>query len=156
MNIFESIINNNQKDTITEVSDTLDDAIVVVDPDLSLDDLDDHIQDLSDMVDSTADNEVVSVDDYVGDHIYACPICGNNFLSAEYMSEHEECPVCGDEPDGFVFIGDVAKASENDEDESTEDLDDSQDDEESESEESIDDLDESVILLSIQKRKIGK
>jgi len=95
-----------------EEEEEIDDAVVVVDPDISMDDLVDNLENLQDILDATVDNEVATSDEYVDDHIYACPVCGNNFFSEEPMEDGEACPVCGDTPDGYVLVGTVEDPKE--------------------------------------------
>lgn len=90
----------------------IDDAVVVVDPDISMDDLVDNLENLQDILDATVGDEVATSDEYVDDHIYACPVCGNNFFSEEPMEDGEACPVCGDTPDGYVLVGTVEDPKE--------------------------------------------
>ena len=95
-----------------EEEEEIDDAVVVVDPDISMDDLVDNLENLQDILDATVGNEVATSDEYVDDHIYACPVCGNNFFSEEPMEDGEACPVCGDTPDGYVLVGTVEDPEE--------------------------------------------
>lgn len=97
---------------VTEPEEEIDDAVVVVDPDISMDDLVDNLENLQDILDATVGNEVATSDEYVDDHIYACPVCGNNFFSEEPMEDGETCPVCGDTPDGYVLVGTVEDPEE--------------------------------------------
>lgn len=86
---------------------TVDDIMVVTDPDLTVDEYEDTLDDLQSIVDDTPDGEVPFTDEYIGDQVYACPVCGNNFFSDTEMEEGDVCPVCGEEADGFVLVGEV-------------------------------------------------
>lgn len=86
---------------------TVDDIMVVTDPDLTVDEYEDTLNDLQSIVDNTPDGEVPFTDEYIGDQVYACPVCGNNFFSDTEMEEGDVCPVCGEEADGFVLVGEV-------------------------------------------------
>ena len=97
---------------VAEPEEEIDDAVVVVDPDISMDDLVDNLENLQDILDATVGDEVATSDEYVDDHIYACPVCGNNFFSEEPMEDGETCPVCGDTPDGYVLVGTVEDPEE--------------------------------------------
>lgn len=92
------------------MDDAVDDIVVVVDPELDSDDVDDYVDHLQDVVDSTPEGEVPTIDDYVDDFTYTCPICGNTFFSDTEMSSGDACPVCGDSPTDFVLVGSVAPA----------------------------------------------
>lgn len=101
-----------EKDDVV-MDDVSDDIVVVIDPDISEDELDKETDELQDIIDSTPDDEVPTDDEYVGDYVYSCPICGNKFFSEEEMGEEgEECPVCGDIPDAFVLVGRIEKLDE--------------------------------------------
>lgn len=108
------------------MDDVADDVMVVVDPEIDADDIDDAAADAQSIVDGTPDGETPMTDEYIGDYTYTCPICGNTFFSETEMSDGDECPVCGDTPNGYVLVGEVqsAEGSEDDlEDEDEEDLD---------------------------------
>lgn len=87
--------------------DTVSDAVIVVDPELDTDEYEANLDDLQAIIDDTPEGEVPSTDTYVGDFVYTCPICGNNFFSDNEMS-NEPCPVCGEEVDEFILVGDIA------------------------------------------------
>lgn len=99
-------------DTDTDMNDTVDDIVVVVDPELDADMADDFASELQDIVDGTPDGETPTIDDYVGDLTYTCPICANTFFSDHEMTDGEACPVCGETPTAFVLAGSVADADE--------------------------------------------
>lgn len=104
------------------VDDVADDIMVVVDPDMSEDDISDAASDAQDIIDSTPDGEVPSTDEYIGDYTYTCPICGNTFFSEVEMADGDECPVCGETPNGYVLVGSVADADDTEDEMSDEDL----------------------------------
>lgn len=91
-------------------------AVIVTDPEL--DPEDDMIDDLQEIVDDTPEGEEPTTDEYIGDKVYTCPVCGQNFFSDTEMQEGDECPVCGEVPDAFILVGDVQNADDvSDEDE---------------------------------------
>lgn len=92
--------------------DTVDDAVIVVDPELDTDEYEANLDDLQAIIDETPDGEVPSTDEYVNDFVYTCPICGNNFFSDTEMSGGEACPVCGEEVDEFILVGDIQSPDE--------------------------------------------
>lgn len=94
------------------MSDTVDDIVVVVDPELNADDADELAADMQDIVDNTPDDEVPTYDEYAGDLTYTCPICGNTFFSADEMNDGDVCPVCGETPTAFVLVGAVEAPDE--------------------------------------------
>jgi len=121
----------------SEVDDTMDDIeddiVVVTDPELDPEDIDGVASDMQEIIDDTPDGEVPEIDDYIGDYTYTCPICGNTFFSEVEMHDGDECPVCGDFPNGYVLVGEIAST---DDTEDGEDLDDESD---------VDDFDDTEI-----------
>lgn len=99
------------------MDDVADDIVVVVDPELDAEDVDSITAELQDIVDGTPEGEVPTLDDYVGDYTYSCPICGTAFFSETEMAAGDECPVCGEVPEAFVLDGQVASTEEGTEDE---------------------------------------
>ena len=92
--------------------DTVDDAVIVVDPELDTDEYESNLDDLQAIIDETPEGEVPSTDEYTNDYVYTCPICGNNFFSDTEMGEDEECPVCGEVVDDFILAGSVESPDE--------------------------------------------
>lgn len=92
--------------------DTVDDAVIVVDPELDTGEYESSLDDLQAIIDETPEGEVPSTDEYVNDYVYTCPICGNNFFSDTEMGEDEECPVCGEVVDDFILAGGVESPDE--------------------------------------------
>lgn len=84
------------------------DIIVVVDPENPEDgDYVDPATVAQEIIDDTPEGEVPSTEEFIGDFTYTCPICGNTFFSDVEMHDGDECPVCGDTPDGYVLVGEV-------------------------------------------------
>lgn len=103
-----------------EAEDDAPEAVIVTDPEL--DPEDDMIDDLQEIVDDTPEGEEPTTDEYIGDKVYTCPVCGQNFFSETDMQEGDKCPVCGEVPDAFILVGDVQDADDvSDEDECDED-----------------------------------
>jgi len=92
--------------------DTVDDAVLVIDPELDSDEYEANLDDLQAIIDETPEGEVPSTDEYVNDYVYTCPICGNNFFSDTEMTGGEPCPVCGEEVDEFILVGDIESPEE--------------------------------------------
>jgi len=111
-------------DDVDLPEDTATDAVVVVDPELDTDEYEANLDDLQAIIDETPDGEVPSTEEYVGDFVYTCPICGNNFFSGTEMGAEEECPVCGEVVDEFILVGGVESPDEALGDEGEEDNDD--------------------------------
>lgn len=127
--ITESRRRKLESDDIDDEDDVVDDIVVVTDPDLDPEDMDSQIDDLQSIVDETPDGETPTIDDYIDDYVYTCPVCGNNFFSDEEMSSGDTCPVCGEVPDNFILVGDVQEADDIDDDDVVDDIEDDIDDE---------------------------
>lgn len=116
----EDVLDDAEADLYTDdttMSDTVDDIVVVVDPELDTDEVDEFVDELQDIVDGTPEGETPFIDDYVDDFTYTCPICGNTFFSDNEMSSGDACPVCGDTPTNFVLVGSVQSPEADTEDE---------------------------------------
>ena len=89
--------------------DILDNIVVVTDPDKTVDDLEVRADEIQDAIDGTPEGEAAFSDEYVGDKVYACPVCGESFFADEDYVEGDMCPICKAEPqDGFLAQGVVA------------------------------------------------
>ena len=89
------------------MGDVEDDIVVVVDPSIDEDEFTQAAADAQDIVDNTPDGDIPMTDEYIGDYTYTCPICGNTFFSDVEMGDGDECPVCGDFPNGYVLVGQI-------------------------------------------------
>ena len=101
--------------------DIQDDIVAVVDPDIDADEMTDVALGFQQLVDDAGANEVPETDEYLGNNIYGCPVCGQKFFSDKPMTDGGKCPVCGEEADGFVSIGEVDKAEDVSDEESDSD-----------------------------------
>ena len=91
------------------IEDVIDNIVVVTDPDKSVEDLEDRADDIQDAIEGSPEGEAAFSDEYVGDKVYACPICGESFFADEEYVEGDMCPVCKAEPtDGFLLQGVVS------------------------------------------------
>lgn len=134
--------------------DVSGDIVAVVDPNMDTDEYDDKIDELQDIVDETPEGEVPVDDEYIGDTIYQCPVCGNPFFSEDDLGEGGNCPVCGEEIDSFVELGEVQSADDEDE-EPVEDEDDiNEPAEDDDLDADTDDLDESEDPTTIDDNDI--
>lgn len=98
--------------------DILDNIVVVTDPDKTVDELEKRADDIQDKIEGTPEGEAAFSDEYVGDKVYACPVCGESFFADEEYKEGDICPICKAEPqDGFLMQGVVAPTEPEIEDE---------------------------------------
>lgn len=94
--------------------DVADDIVAVIDPDVDADEMTSVAQGFQQLVDDAGANEIPETDEYIDDQIYGCPICGNKFFSETPMTDGDKCPVCGEEANGFVLVGEVASDDKDD------------------------------------------
>lgn len=91
------------------MDDVIDNIAVVTDPKKNVDDLENRADDIQQAIEDTPEGEAAFSDEYIGDNVYACPICGESFFADETYQEGDACPVCQAEPsDGFLNQGVVA------------------------------------------------
>ena len=97
--------------------ETSDDIIAVVDPDLDADEMTAVALGFQQLIDDAPEDVTPTTDEYVGDNIYGCPICGQTFFSEIPMGAGDICLMCNQEsPDGFVKVGEVENSENPDED----------------------------------------
>jgi len=97
--------------------ETADDIIAVVDPDLDADEMTSVALGFQQLIDDAPADVTPTTDEYVGDNIYGCPICGQTFFSELPMGAGDICLMCNQEsPDGFVKVGEVENSENPDED----------------------------------------
>lgn len=108
--------------------DVADDIVAVIDPDIDADEMTSVAAGFQQLVDDAGANEIPETDEYIDDHIYGCPICGNKFFSETPMTDGDKCPVCGEEANGFVLVGEVASDEEATDEEKPEDAEKSDED----------------------------
>lgn len=95
-----------------EMSDVSDKIVAVIDPEIEADEMSEVAQAFQDIIDDTPDGEIPETDEYVGDSLYCCPVCGQTFFSADDMSNGGNCPICGEDADGFVLAGEVQSVND--------------------------------------------
>lgn len=111
------------KESLNEdvTDDIIDNIAVVTDPDKTVKELETRADDIQDAIDNTPEGEAAFSDEYVGDKVYACPVCGESFFADEEYKDGDICPICKAEPqDGFLMQGVVAPAEPEDDLESEE------------------------------------
>lgn len=115
---------------------TVNDVVAVVDPDISSDDYEKVIQNAEETIDQTPNGEQPTDEQYVGQNIYTCPICGNAFFTEVELDKGDACPVCSEVPEAFIFNGKVEGDLTDEDEELVDNLEDNLDDNEEASEES--------------------
>lgn len=95
------------------MDDVIDNIQVVTDPEKTVDDLEVRADAVQDAIDNAPEGEEAFSDEYVGDTIYACPVCGESFFADDTYQEGDMCPICKAEPtDGFLNQGTVVASDE--------------------------------------------
>lgn len=98
------------------VDDIVDNITVVTDPDKTVDELETRADDIQDAIDNTPEGAAAFSDEYVGDKVYSCPICGESFFAEDDYKPGDVCPICKAEPqDGFLMNGVVSAVNPEDE-----------------------------------------
>lgn len=95
------------------MDDVIDNIQVVTDPEKTVDDLEVRADAVQDAIDNAPEGEEAFSDEYVGDTIYACPVCGESFFADDTYQEGDMCPICKAEPtDGFLNQGTVVASDD--------------------------------------------
>lgn len=121
---------NNSDETEVPAEGTVTDVVAVVDPDLSSDDYEKVIDKAEEIIDETPDGEQPTDEQYIGQNIYTCPICGNAFFTDIELGEGDACPVCSEVPEAFIFNGKVEGDITEEDEEMLNNLEDNVEDEE--------------------------
>lgn len=126
------------------MGDVIDNIQVITDPDKTVDELEKRADEIQDAIDGSEEGEAAFSDEYVGDKVYACPVCGESFFADENYKEGDKCPICNAEPtDGFLLQGVVAAVEDTEEnDEDFEDFEEPEDADEEKPEEDAEELED--------------
>lgn len=109
---FEGTLLKAQASEEDVMDDVLDNIQVVTDPEKTVDELEKRADAVQDAIDGSPAGEEAFSDEYVGDKVYACPVCGESFFAEEDYNDGDACPICKAEPtDGFLLQGVVAPVS---------------------------------------------
>ena len=108
------------KPTDTQVDGIVEDIIVVTDPDITISENQKEIA--QDIINQTEDGEIPFNEEYIGQYIQTCPICGSSFITKTILRQNDVCPICLDRPDDFVMVGRLEKETNEEEEQSEEQL----------------------------------
>lgn len=103
-NELDDQVNEEPVDT-SKVDGIVDDVLIVTDPEVSSEEYDEIIERAQEIVDDTPEGELPFDEDYIGQYLITCPICGATFVSDEILEPGATCPVCLDVPEAFVVKG---------------------------------------------------
>lgn len=106
---FEGTLLKAQAGEEAVMDDIIDNIQVVTDPEKTVDELENRADAVQDAIEDAPDGEEAFSDEYVGDKVYACPVCGESFFAEEDYEDGDACPICKAEPtNGFLLQGVVA------------------------------------------------
>lgn len=95
-----------QKD---DVEGIIDGVLVVTDPEITPDEYEEVIDNAKEILEDTPEGEVPFNDQYVGEYLLTCPICGSSFINKDVLNVGDSCPICTEVPEqGFILNGQVA------------------------------------------------
>ena len=105
---FKKLVESNS--TKPEADGIVEDIIVVTDPDITISENQKEIA--QDIINQTEDGEIPFNEEYIGQYIQTCPICGSSFITKTILRQNDVCPICLDRPDDFVMVGRLEKETD--------------------------------------------
>ena len=97
---------DNTKD-VDSVEGLVDNILVVTDPEVTSEEYDEVIDRAQEIIEDTPEGEIPFDEDYVGQYLLTCPICGTTFVSETMLEPGATCPACMEVPEGFVVKGQI-------------------------------------------------
>ena len=94
----------------------MDGIIVVTDPETDTKDYEEIIEKAQDIMENTPEGEIPFDEEYLGQYMMTCPLCGTTFIEPEILEPGATCPVCLDTPESFIVVGKVEGDDEVNED----------------------------------------
>ena len=92
-----------------DVEGIIDGVLVVTDPEITPDEYEEVIDNAKEILEDTPEGEVPFNDQYVGEYLLTCPICGSSFINKDVLNVGDSCPICTEVPEqGFILNGQVA------------------------------------------------
>lgn len=99
-----------------EAEGIMDGIIVVTDPETDTKDYEEIIEKAQDIIENTPEGEIPFDEEYLGQYMMTCPLCGTTFIEPEILEPGATCPVCLDTPESFIVVGKVEGNDEVNED----------------------------------------
>lgn len=99
-----------------EAEGIMDGIIVVTDPETDTKDYEEIIEKAQDIMENTPEGEIPFDEEYLGQYMMTCPLCGTTFIEPEILEPGAICPVCLDTPESFIVVGKVEGNDEVNED----------------------------------------
>ena len=95
------------EDIEKDVEGVVDGILVVVDPDIDTEGYEEVIEHAQEIIEDTPEGEIPFLEDYVGQFIQTCPICGKTFVTPSLLQQGDTCPICLEQPTNFVTVGKI-------------------------------------------------
>lgn len=92
---------------INEVEGLVDNILVVTDPKINTEEYEEVIERAQEIVEDTPEGEIPFDEEWEGQYLQTCPICGATFVTDEILEPGAICPVCTQVPEAFVMVGRV-------------------------------------------------
>ena len=99
-----------------EAEGIMNGIIVVTDPETDTKDYEEIIEKAQDIMENTPEGEIPFDEEYLGQYMMTCPLCGTTFIEPEILEPGATCPVCLDTPESFIVVGKVEGDDEVNED----------------------------------------
>ena len=68
------------EEEIRDVEGVIDDILVITDPEISKDEYEEVIERAQEIVEDTPEGDIPFDEDYIGEYLQTCPICGQSFI----------------------------------------------------------------------------
>lgn len=92
---------------IDDVEGLVDNILVVTDPKVNSEEYEEVIERAQEIVEDTPEGEIPFDEEWEGQYLQTCPICGATFVTDEILEPGAICPVCTQVPEAFVMVGRV-------------------------------------------------
>ena len=92
---------------IDDVEGLVDNVLVVTDPKINTEEYEELIDRAQEIVEDTPEGEIPFDEEWEGQYLQTCPICGATFVTDEILEPGAICPVCTQVPEAFVMVGRV-------------------------------------------------
>ena len=90
-----------------DVEGLIDNVLVVTDPKINSEEYEELIDRAQEIVEDTPEGEIPFDEEWEGQYLQTCPICGATFVTDEILEPGAICPVCTQVPEAFVMVGRV-------------------------------------------------
>lgn len=68
------------EDEVKDVEGVVDDVLVITDPEITKDEYEEVIERAQEIVEDTPEGDIPFDEDYIGQYLQTCPICGSSFV----------------------------------------------------------------------------